>query len=703
MEVVVVGRKSKALAGLDNIAASGAVAFAELKQTVQSMEDHGLDKNTVNEMQQRLDGCKSYLTGAYVEHVMEENGSQCPDHCAFLALSDPADSRLQIKCEHEHVHGCADCEDITETVDELRIKVDELTFTEEERADLLFDISTSGDKILMWKAHILRSHQQDQARFHALDQLNEETGLLIFDWAMKIVPRKHRESMKEWFGKRGLSLFGAVLLLKKAGTNETQKFSYMVFLESCSQNADSVMAVHSYILKQVKKDFPMMEQLYEKCDNAGCFHNSEFLSYKRALKQEVGIEILRTDFNDPYCGKDQCDRDFAVLKSQLNIQLNAGYNLEHATELKQALESSPRKIKGMKYAVVEILEQQGGKKRPKEAQPEAIGKFHSFEFTGDGAIGWRYFGIGQGVPMSFKQLDKSFLPELKVISDFSSDPVLPGAVQRVDKNRTEDIESPIVWLPCEEPGCTLVFSTEEEQENHMLFETHSFQLQKESQFDILKRAYIGKLQLEAPPVRGLSTFSSELMPQHTTEMGHALPKRSGGGRHLPKQIEFLKRGFEAGIIARKERVTGESIASQMRLARDENGVKIFQPNEYLTEDQCRSYLSRTFTNMKKGKYTCLMKEAAEVIQELYRIGSQQEGPSPEEIETDTNPDADLEQAVADDLELQGEISLIEGTMAVEKNDWIAYFCADDPSWTIGKVVECDHSWRSTSETYAQNF
>ena len=58
--------------------------------------------------------------------------------------------------------------------------------------------------ILAWKAHQLRTVNQDQAKHDVLDVLRRSSALLVMDWAMKFLLRKFRESQCDWFAKRGI-------------------------------------------------------------------------------------------------------------------------------------------------------------------------------------------------------------------------------------------------------------------------------------------------------------------------------------------------------------------------------------------------------------------------------------------------------------------------------------------------------------------
>ena len=89
---------------------------------------------------------------------------------------------------------------------EIEPAVNEATFpTAADKDEAIYQMKSAKLAILAWKRHILRSHNEDQARYDVLDQLDEETVLIINDWAMKFLPQKYRESQADWFAKRGIS------------------------------------------------------------------------------------------------------------------------------------------------------------------------------------------------------------------------------------------------------------------------------------------------------------------------------------------------------------------------------------------------------------------------------------------------------------------------------------------------------------------
>ena len=101
--------------------------------------------------------------------------------------------------------------------------------------------------IFAWKAHILRSINQDAARIGVLESLDESFVLVVEDWAMKFLPRKYRESQTNWFGKRGIPWHISVAFRKV--TNILQLLTFAHIFQSCNQDSCAVLAVMSDVIR----------------------------------------------------------------------------------------------------------------------------------------------------------------------------------------------------------------------------------------------------------------------------------------------------------------------------------------------------------------------------------------------------------------------------------------------------------------------
>lgn len=90
---------------------------------------------------------------------------------------------------------------------------------QEQKKDLEFDIEQSSDRVLQWKAHVLRAINQERAKSRILDNLEKHQCLIVMDWAMKWLPKRFRETQAEWFGKKGISWHVSACITRTENTD----------------------------------------------------------------------------------------------------------------------------------------------------------------------------------------------------------------------------------------------------------------------------------------------------------------------------------------------------------------------------------------------------------------------------------------------------------------------------------------------------
>ena len=155
----------------------------------------------------------------------QEGDSTCPDHCTKYALSDPYDPDLQEQCQHDDKSSCSckQCDEIVVCLDKLeQVIKNECTkfYSEEEQEYILYDFHWASKAINNWKAHIMRSTNQDRAKQDVLENLNCSSNFIIMDWAMKFLQMRYREKQSDWFGKRVLSWHISSVISRNASTGK---------------------------------------------------------------------------------------------------------------------------------------------------------------------------------------------------------------------------------------------------------------------------------------------------------------------------------------------------------------------------------------------------------------------------------------------------------------------------------------------------
>ena len=178
------------------------------------------------------------------------------DHCRTFALSDQDNASFRGECDHLHNDTCDRCAFLHSALAEVKsaLVAEMENLTDGEKEELSFKVTLATDNILAWKAHILRSIDQDRARVELLDMLDETSVLLVQDWAMKYLPRKYRESQTDWFGKRGIPWHISVAFRKLDEQIELLTFCHI--FKSCTQDSSAVLAVMANVIEQLKSTMP---------------------------------------------------------------------------------------------------------------------------------------------------------------------------------------------------------------------------------------------------------------------------------------------------------------------------------------------------------------------------------------------------------------------------------------------------------------
>ena len=138
-------------------------------------------------------------------------------------------------CDHAHCDNCDRCLLVSSVVREIEEGLATAKCSDNEKEELAFVISQAKQSIECWKAHLLRSVNQDECRLEILSSLSASSILLVLDWVMKYLPRKYRESQSDWFGKRGIPWHVAVAIKSNSGEMEMMTFVH-IFASAAAQD-----------------------------------------------------------------------------------------------------------------------------------------------------------------------------------------------------------------------------------------------------------------------------------------------------------------------------------------------------------------------------------------------------------------------------------------------------------------------------------
>ena len=531
--------KQKSLQGLDNVTSAGVQAFQNLVGVVQALEEDGVREGWVE------DKIKAVI--AEILRELEDSG-----------------------------------------------------LSEEKKARVMFDYKECIPNISAWKAHLLRSVNQEDAKQDTLDKLNEGSCLIVMDWAMKFLPHHYREQMSEFFGKRGRSWHISAVITKSTA-EKFQGECFVHLFNTCTQISFAVASIIEHLLKTLKEEYPILKQVFLRSDNAGCYKNGALLLSLPEISARSGIKILRYDFSDPQAGKDICDRKTAPMKAHIKRWVNEKHDVLTAEDMKQAIESHGG-LKGCRAAVVEV---DISKDVVKDNKIPGISLLNNFQFIEEGGIrSWRAYDIGPGRLLQYRDLQISAQPDtnLKVIEPFGELTKGKGVVGETSKT-SADIYS------CQENGCVLTFKSQQEADAHMDTGKHNKELESESLYDTIRKKWasrvtgvtvVGKRQQIA--VRVFDQEAEAQSPAGTGEdrktQGWALKSMKKPSRMTNKTKTYLVNIFEQGSqIGHK--ADPVQVSRQMKLEKDVDGKLLFKLDEWRTPQQISQLFSRLAAAQKQ--------------------------------------------------------------------------------------------------------
>ena len=172
---------------------------------VKTLVDNGASTDWATKTKSKLKTGKRYLKNDYKVHIQRTD--ICGDHCIQYSLSDATNEHYKVQYDHISSMKCDRCENIRQTIEEIAkmIQSKDVRLTEEQLIRLQYEPKLAAEDIMSWKSHLLRTINQEAGQQSALKQIDNQTIFIIVDWAMKFLPRKFREHMADFFGKRGIS------------------------------------------------------------------------------------------------------------------------------------------------------------------------------------------------------------------------------------------------------------------------------------------------------------------------------------------------------------------------------------------------------------------------------------------------------------------------------------------------------------------
>ena len=540
--------RQKSLQGLDYFLTEGAQAFESVERVIMVLEEGGATSIWGKEAKAILKEAKRYLKTDFKSHVGPQE--RCVDHCTGFSLSDPHNDAFAQHCDHTHDMYCPSCSQLDEVLSNVTSMINSptLTLTDEQQSQVTFDVTHAVEAIANWKAHMLRTVNQEHAKEETLGALNDESVLVIMDWAMKYLPQRYREQMSDFYGKRGKSWHVACIVFK-IGENEFDVETMVHIFDSCIQDWFSVACIVEHVLVTIKQEHPNVKTAYLKSDNAGCYHNASLILSLKSIGERAGISVRRYDFSDPQSGKDVCDRKIAPMKGHIQRWVNEKHDVVTAVDMKEALESYGG-VRGCRIAVAEV-------DVSKAAKPEewrGISALFNFEFLASGIRAWKAYGVGEGQMFPYDEVGRSLQGPtgLHIIMPLTSLTPLSKPGLLIVKAKHTNLQD---LFMCQEEGCVATFRTQKDLQGHMDTGRHVRVTERETVYDLARKEWAKKvtgIQSTHVGQTGHAQASGHSMSTRKAPLqGWALKRQRKGQRATENVKKFLLEKFNRGVTTGK--------------------------------------------------------------------------------------------------------------------------------------------------------
>jgi hypothetical protein len=330
------------LAGLDDEdAIKGYGNFVRIREIAKEIfELLSLSHEELEEVLQQISDVEVFHKTNFVRHVSNGAIHVCGClNCGFHSEVDPVPCMHR---DHSHRGPCQDCIngfhlfEILEAKIALLATLDHLTPLHHDKIDELSgDLADCKINLRHYRAHLILKHTETKADDNMLLDMKDDEITIICDWKMKILSMFFRETMQQFFGKRGTSCLG-FMLISNSDSPEMKNVQFHFFLtDDTTQDAFSVLTAKYILFSNL---IPMhVKKVHFRADGAGCFSSNAIKAAMPLWKEWTGVEEKSYRISVSGGGKSNLDGLFGRLSFVLKRAVNRGGDFWDAKTVAEAV------------------------------------------------------------------------------------------------------------------------------------------------------------------------------------------------------------------------------------------------------------------------------------------------------------------------------------------------------------------------------
>ena len=319
------GGQNTNLAALDSVYAKSCIDnFKNARLLVEDLtKDDDVGRKALIEL---IENLELYLSKVYPDHLRMD--SCCAAHSFQHAFNETDDAIIRDKF-------CEDCDIVLRFVQSMELAITKNTYTPsddtmEETLDYFRKRIVHDMEIYI--AHVVRKTFESINKDKIINSMDmADTAVLIYDFKMKLMSMAYRESMVDFFGKRGIVLFGMAFTRYKTDDEflddrvdnaykSNLKTEYIdTTTNESSEDSWNTFAMILEGIKAYKIRNPHITKIIVQSDGAGALKSYEMLLLLYHIADlNLGIKIIDQFISVEGCGKSHLDAHFLYLLIKLN-------------------------------------------------------------------------------------------------------------------------------------------------------------------------------------------------------------------------------------------------------------------------------------------------------------------------------------------------------------------------------------------------
>jgi len=201
-------------------------------------------------------------------------------------------------------------------------------------------------------AHRLHAKVQFAAIDGIKNWVNEDPKtrvMIVLDHKQKILNMRYREGQVDYFGKKGMSLLGTMIIEGVTNVpNVTWSYKFVDYIVKGYTGEDvlQVCSVITEILRRVSEHMPDITDICLQSDNASCFASQDHIPYIYLLNKEShgpiivkshGPMIVKWIFTEAQTGRGRLDTHFSYVNMLLQSYIEGGNDILTEDDIFNAL------------------------------------------------------------------------------------------------------------------------------------------------------------------------------------------------------------------------------------------------------------------------------------------------------------------------------------------------------------------------------